>query len=506
MPYGKKLFQREQHSLFGEILDWMLTPLLILWPVSLILTWLVAQNIAGKPSDHALELQVRALAQHLHQQTSAGIAHTRFDPPMPARTLLHADATDTLYFQVLGTRQEFLSGDPGLPPAPAPQTQELIARPGLEPGLVVLRNGEFDGTPVRIASLWIALEPLASTDLAPAAGSPLALVQVAETLDKRSQLAAEIIKSVMLPQFAMLPLAVLLVWLALAQAIRPLDHLVGHIRARAPDDLSPLESRTVPLEVAPLVSSINDLLMRLKDSIAVQKRFLADAAHQLKTPLAGLRMQADLAQRDDASTENLRQSLRQIVRASTNATHTVNQLLALARAEGNGAALAQQPCDLAQITVEAMRDVVPLALEKHLDFGYDGPAPGTPGVLLDGNPTLLKELVRNLLDNAIKYTPSSPRHPGVVTARVLTESTDQVLLQVEDSGPGVPEAERGLIFQPFYRALGMQADGSGLGLSIAQEIARQHQARIEVDDLRPGQQPPGSRFTVRFTMRKTQAS
>jgi two-component system sensor histidine kinase TctE len=506
MPYGKKLFQREQRSLFGEILDWMLTPLLILWPVSLILTWLVAQNIAGKPFDHALELQVRALAQHLHQQESPSPARTRFDPPMSARTLLHADATDTLHFQVLGTGGEFLSGDPGFPPPPRLETHDVIARPGLEPGTVELRNDEFEGAPVRIASLWIALGPMPPADGASPARAPLALVQVAETLDKRSQLAAEIIKSVMLPQFAMLPLAVLLVWLALAQAIRPLDHLAGHIRARAPDDLSPLESRTVPLEVAPLVTSINDLLTRLKDSIAAQKRFLADAAHQLKTPLAGLRMQADLAQRDDASTENLRQSLQQIVRASTNATHTVNQLLALARAEGSGAALAQQPCDLAQITMETMSEVVPLALEKHLDLGYDGPAPGTPGVLLDGNPTLLKELVRNLLDNAIKYTPSSLQQPGVITARVLRVPPGQVLLQVEDSGLGVPEAERTLIFQPFYRALGMQADGSGLGLSIAQEIARQHQARIEVEHLYPGQHPPGSRFTVRFTARKTQAS
>lgn len=465
MPFGRKLFQREQRSLFGEILDWMLTPLLILWPVSLILTWLVAQNIAGRPFDHALELQVRALAQHLKLQSPGPRGNTRFDPPMPARTLLHADATDTLHFQVLGAQGEFLSGDPDFPPPPPLESHEGIARPGLEPGVVQLHNDEFEGTPVRIAYLWIALAPMPFSDGAPAAGSPLALVQVAETLDKRSQLAAEIIKSVMLPQFAILPLAVLLVWLALAQAIRPLDHLAGNIRARAPDDLSPLETRAVPLEVAPLVTSMNELLTRLTESIAAQKRFLADAAHQLKTPLAGLRMQADLAQRHDASTENLRQSLQQIVRASTNATHTVNQLLALA----------QQPCDLAQITMDTLREVVPLALEKHLDIGYDGPVPGTPIAQLDGNPTLLKELVRNLLDNAIKYTPSTPERPGVITARVLSDPFGQVLLlQVEDSGPGVPEAERGLIFQPFYRALGTQADGSGLGLSIAQEIGRAH--------------------------------
>ena len=171
---------------------------------------------------------------------------------------------------------------------------------------------------------------------------------MAETLEKRSLLATEIVKGVMLPQFVILPLAVLLVWLALVQAIKPLNHLEERIRARSPDDLSPLDVETVPLEVTPLVSSVNDLLMRLKDSIATQKRFLADAAHQLKTPLAGLRMQADLAQREGANAEDLKQSLRQIGRSSIRATHTVNQLLALARAESSGTVISHKPCDLAQ--------------------------------------------------------------------------------------------------------------------------------------------------------------
>jgi signal transduction histidine kinase len=168
-------------------------------------------------------------------------------------------------------------------------------------------------------------------------------VQVAETREKRSVLATEIIKGVMLPQFVILPLAVLLVWLALVRGIKPLSQLEERIRARKPDDLSPLDDKTVPLEVAPLVSSVNDLLTRLKDSIATQKRFLADAAHQLKTPLAGLRMQADLAQREGFNADELKQSLKQIGRSSIRATHTVNQLLALARAESGGQTLARQP-------------------------------------------------------------------------------------------------------------------------------------------------------------------
>jgi len=251
--------------------------------------------------------------------------------------------------------------------------------------------------------------------------------------------------------------------------------------------------------VVPLVSSVNELLDKLKESIHTQKRFLADAAHQLKTPLAGLRMQADLAQREGANADELKQSLKQIGRASVRATHTVNQLLSLARAESTGAGTGRQPCDLARLTIEVVREAVPRAIEKRIDLGYDGAEAGAPGVVLEGNPTLLKELVRNLLDNAINYTPSSAERPGVITARVLADPFGHVvLLQVEDNGPGIAESDRELVFEPFYRVLGNEADGSGLGLPIVREIANQHHAQVKLEDAHPGRQPPGARFTVRF--------
>ena len=473
-----KIFQREQRSLFGEILDWMLTPLLLLWPISLVLTWLVAQGIAGKPFDRALEYNAGALAQLITVQQSR--AH--FVLPLPARELLRADDADTVYYQVLGPSGEFLGGERNLPPPP---DEERIVT-----GEVRMRDADFQGVELKVAYMWVRLD---------IPNSRPALVQVAETMEKRSVLATEIVKGVMLPQFVVLPLAVLLVWLALVQAIKPLNRLEERIRARNPEDLSPLDVEAVPLEVAPLVSSVNDLLLRLKDSIATQKRFLADAAHQLKTPLAGLRMQADLAQRENASAEDLKLSLRQIGRSSIRATHTVNQLLALARAESSGAVLSHQPCDFAKLTMDVIRDCVPRAMDKHIDVGYEGAQPGSDGVMVSGNPTLLKELVRNLVDNAINYTPSSAEKPGMITTRILIDPFSLVLvLQVEDSGPGIPFAERELVFQPFYRALGNEADGSGLGLPIVMEIARQHRATVSVEDSRPGQPSPGACFTVRF--------
>lgn len=473
-----KLFQREQRSLFGEILDWMLTPLLLLWPVSLALTWLVAQSIAGKPFDRALEYNVQALAQLV----TVSNQRAAFNLPQPAREILRADDSDHVYYQVLGSRGELLAGERDFP---LPRDEE---RPG--PGETRLRDDEMRGLDVRVAYTWVKVD---------APGVQPALVQVAETREKRSVLATEIIKGVMLPQLAILPLAVLLVWLALVRGIKPLSELEERIRARKPDDLSPLDEKVVPLEVAPLVSSVNDLLTRLKSSITTQKRFLADAAHQLKTPLAGLRMQADLAQREQFDEDQLKQSLKQIGRSSMRATHTVNQLLSLARAENSGKSLVRLPCDLAEIAIEAVHDTVPRALDKHIDLGYDGAQPGAPGVTLQGNPTLLKELIRNLLDNAVNYTPSSPRQPGVVTARVLADPFGRVLvLQVEDTGPGIPQGERELVFQPFYRALGTNVDGSGLGLPIVLEIARQHQAVIAIEDAHPGHVPPGTRVIVRF--------
>ena len=481
------IFQRQQRSLFGEILDWMLTPLLLLWPVSLALTWLVAQGLADKPFDRALEYNVQALAQlvSLHD------GRIQLNLPQPAGELLRADDADTIYYQVRDGAGEVVSGDRDLPRAP----MQDDGRP-TPTGEVRLRDAELRGLSLRVASTWVRFTPAA-------AGAPQvqALVQVAETRSKRSVLATEIIKGVMLPQFAILPLAVLLVWLALARGLKPLSELEQRIRARRPEDLSPLDDKTVPLEVVPLVASVNDLLGRLQESVATQKRFLADAAHQLKTPLAGLRMQADLAQREGTSTDELKLSLQQIGRASKRATHTVNQLLALARAEVAGkAAFPDKPCDLAEITIEVVRNSFPRALEKRIDLGYDGVEPGSPSVRVPGNPTLIAEMLRNLVDNAIAYTPSSETAPGVITVRLRADPLgDAVVVQVEDSGPGIPEAERERVFQPFYRVLGTGVDGSGLGLPIVLEIARLHGAQVTVEDAQPERQPPGARFSIGFS-------
>lgn len=474
-----KIFQREQRSLFGEILDWMLTPLLIVWPASLILTWLVAQGIAGGPFDRALEYNTQALSQLVSVNQGKAI----FNLPQPAREILRADEDDLVYYQVLGLRGEYLSGERDLPLPPEDDVVEI--------GRVKLRDEDFRGQDVRIAWLYTRTDP-GNTNSKPI------LIQVAETREKRSRLATEIVKGVMLPQFVVLPLAVFLVWLALARGIEPLRALEERIRARRPDDLSPIETQAVPLELAPLVNSVNELFGRERKSLLAQRRFLADAAHQLKTPLAGLRMQAELALRAQTSEADLKLSLKQISRASMNATRTVNQLLALARAEGSGQSLPTQVVNMAQLVQEVVREALPRAMERQFDLGYEGFEVEDPAAQIQGYPALLVELVRNLVDNALAYVPSTSERGGVITLRVLAGDSGQVLLQVEDNGPGIPQAERELVLQPFYRRLGQEADGSGLGLAIVAEIAKRHKAQLDIEDTHPSDEMPGVRFSIRF--------
>ncbi|HEY1391935.1 MAG TPA: sensor histidine kinase [Methylibium sp.] len=482
--------KKEQRSLFGEILDWMLAPLLLLWPMSVALTWLVAQNIANRPYDRALGEMARALVQQVTIEETAGAApKAKFKLPPGAADLLRADGVDDVYYQVLGTHGEYLGGDRELP---VPQDEAPVA------GELRYRDDEMQAAPVRVAYLWGGAPP--------GGGSP-PLVQVAETLGKRSKLATEIIKGVILPQFVILPVAVLLVWLALARGISPLNELQQRIRQRAADDLSPIDEHDAPEELSPLVLAVNDLLSRLDRSLRTQRRFLADAAHQLKTPLAGLRMQAELAQRDIEAGKTdpklMAASLQQIAHSSQRAAHMVNQLLAMARAEaraGDRKSWTQERISLPRLAADTVRDFVPRALDKRIDLGYEGPEPLGPTVdntSVMGQPLLLRELLSNLVDNALLYTPAG----GSATVRVVADPFGQVVvLQVEDSGPGIPASERELVFQPFYRALGTNVDGSGLGLAIVAEIARQHGAELTLEDAHgPGSgEPPGARFTLRF--------
>jgi two-component system sensor histidine kinase TctE len=475
--------ERAQHSLFGEILDWMLAPLLLLWPMSIAITYLIAQSIANQPFDRALEDSVTVLAQQVVEVN--GKVGTRL--VLSARDLLRADEVDTIYFQVTGTRGEYVDGDRDMPQPPAIDDKLPI-------GAVQFYNAVMHGNEVRIAYAKIDPRPRRAQHDARAPG--LALVQVGETLDKRAQLANDIIKGVILPQFIILPIALALIWFALARGLSPLSELQRRIQMRRPDDLSPIESGQVPEEISPLVRSLNDMLTRLAQTIDVQKRFIADAAHQMKTPLAGMRMQAELALRQ-TDRSDIHRSLEQVAKSSESATRLVNQLLSLARAENvQPQAGALDDVDLSSLARSVMRDLVPLSFARHIDLGFEQPP---HPVTIGGDPIMLRELLINLLDNALHYT---PEHGSVTVRTRIDASRDIAILEVEDSGPGIPPAERSLVFDRFYRILGTHNTGSGLGLAIVREIALQHNATIDIFHNPRSENPkwPGSLFRVTFNL------
>jgi two-component system sensor histidine kinase TctE len=286
-------------------------------------------------------------------------------------------------------------------------------------------------------------------------------------VDKRASLASHIIGDVLAAQLLFVPIALLFVWLGLTKGIAPLNDLSQAIRGRKPSDLSPIDEQAAPEEVRTLIGSFNDLMARLDVSLRAQQRFVADAAHQMRTPLAGLKMQAEIALRQ-RDTLSIHHAMRQIVTSADRTTRLVNQLLALARADTDTPPPLMK-LDLDALSREVTRDWVTRARERDIDLGFEG---AEQAAWIEGNEILLQELLNNLLDNAIRYTQPG----GHVTTRVL--GGDRVALEVEDNGIGIEEAERDLVFERFYRVLGTETEGSGLGLPIVRGIAHLHRADV----------------------------
>jgi two-component system sensor histidine kinase TctE len=438
------------HSLFGEILDWMLAPILFMWPISIVATNHVASQIADLPYDRYLATSAVAIVRQVETQ---GILHGA-SLPGAVQDMLRADEHDSVYFQVVGSRGEVLAGDSEIPHVDSQQSTETRA--------LQYRDATINGEEVRIAYQFLA---------AGNARSPV-LVQVAETRNKRKQLASRVITGVLLPQFAIIPLAVILVWLGLTRGLAPLNRLQSRIRRRRPDDLSPIDLRSVPEELRPVIAAFNDMMARLEDNLEAQHRFISAAAHQLKTPLTGLKTQTELALRE-ADGVQLRDYLQRIAGGVNRAAHLTNQLLQLARAEASHEKpRPMEAVDLEVLTREVAAHCVPRALERSIDFGFE--EAGVP-MIIGGVPLLLREMIDNLIDNAIKYTPVG----GHVTVRL--RAAPAWILEVEDSGIGISAADRQHVFERFYRALDTEAEGSGLGLAIVREIADLHRIGIEIE-------------------------
>jgi two-component system, OmpR family, sensor histidine kinase TctE len=450
---------RNRGSLRRLLALWLVLPLLALIIVAAIPGYFLARDAANEAFDNGLLDPAIAIANFVRQ----GEDDSAVDLPAAAIEALRIDATDRIFFQVTGPERERFIGNADIP---LPETE--IDTTGQQ-----FYSTTVDGQTVRVAAISI---PRRNGNV---------LVQVAETTLKRDRLVQRILLGALTPAMVVLLVAAVLFWLGVRRALAPLEQMRKEIVHRSPSELSPVSSDGVPLEVLPLVSALNELLRRLADAIESQKRFIANAAHQLRTPLAGLKTHVALMRRVPNS-EDTPAILDMISAETDRASHLANQLLSLARVEPGGDPRARQsPVDLLAVAGEIANAWVPRAIARNIDLGFE-----LSHAWVRGDPHQLREMFGNLIDNALIHTPAG----GHVTVRILSEAEFNCV-EIEDDGPGVPDADKERVFERFYRASGNTKEGAGLGLAIVREIAQRHEATVELRDS-PG--TSGLRVQIRF--------
>ena len=458
---------RPEPGLRATLLRWLLGPLLVLLALDTGVGYWTSQRAADLAHDRSLHEIAREVA--LHVRPSPGGGPLALSPA--AERILMDDPEDRLFFKVTSQDGRLLGGDTGLaPPAVLPARGAPAT----------FYRDQLRGEPVRIVAAWIPLGD--------GAAGEAVLVQVAETLNQRNALAREILAHAIVPQLLLIVLAGGAVWFGVRNGLWPLDRLRHALARRSHLDLAPIEEKGVPSEVQPLVDEVNELMARLGQALDLKNRFIADAAHQLKTPVSGLKAQIELALRE-TDPQRLHHAMAQLYMGVDRLSRLVRQLLSLARNEPGAAdSLRMQPLDLAALALEVSMEWVPQALPREIDLGFEG---GDAPLMIRADADRLRELLNNLVDNAVRYS----RQGGRITVAVQPAPDGQVRLAVSDDGPHIPPEERTRIFERFHRLLGTVADGSGLGLAIVSEIATLHGARITLTKDEDG---IGNTFSVLF--------
>lgn len=315
-------------------------------------------------------------------------------------------------------------------------------------------------------------------------GSHKFLIHVAELADVRERVANAIASNLLLPLLVSLPLLAFLLWIAVTRGLLPLVKLTREVARREPDNLVPLNTETAPREVVPLIEHLNHLFGRMEVSLLKERRFTADAAHELRTPVAAIKAQAQVAQAATAMEERMH-SINNVIQGCDRAARLIDQLLTLARVDALDDSATEQ-CQLREIASGVIATIAPAALEKGVRIEL---MEGSE-VAVRGNPGLLLIMLRNLIDNAVRHTTS-----GTVVKVDIANAQGESCLSVSDNGPGIPEEEREKVMERFYRPLGTQASGSGLGLSIVKRIAEVHDATLQMMPVSEGR---GLRVMVCF--------
>lgn len=442
-------------SIRHRLLITLLGVVVLAWLATSLLVYIDARHETGELFDAQLAQSARVLLAISEHELQEQQAYRAIDGkpraaetvriPDPALRGPHHEYEHKLAFQVWSAEGLALRS----PNAPAQP---------LTNGDIGFSDSPLNGQPWRVFSLR-----------SPDSGI---LVQVAQSLAIRGELIGAISQRLLTPLLLSLPLLALLIWFGIGRALQPLLRLADDVRQRDPDYLAPLPLAEAPEESRALVEALNHLFARLQQAFENERRFTADAAHELRTPLAALKVQAQVAL-GAADDEARRSALRHILQGVDRATHLVSQLLTLARLDPDCPAAEDIPLRLDALAREALAEQADTARQRDIELALEA----DEAAVVVGSPDSLRILLRNLLDNAIRYTP-----PGGSVVVGVAGAGEGQQLTVDDSGPGIPAAERQRALQRFHRGQRAQAEGSGLGLSIVQRIVERHGARLSLDD------------------------
>lgn len=448
-PKPETTRQKEPLSLRQRLLLALLTPLIAILIVSSFFDYRLATQTANAAHDQALTDNVFDLEAHIKSHDTS----LELDLSEESEAMLRSNAPDTLYFSVTDASGKLIAGDADLPAFALPKNDR-----------VEMHDATFRGAPVRAAVHRIML------------GERDFRIVVMETTGRREEASLRILTAMIVPNLAVILATLLAVIFGVRQGLLPLSEVESDIAARSASDLHEIELAGTPAEIRPMLRRLNELFGLLRDSVAIQQRFIADAAHQLRTPLAGLQTQVDLATAEGAFSDKA-ERLQAIEEASSRIGHLLSQLLTYARAEtANPLRDTLEPVAIDRLVEDSASIFLDASLSKNIDFGFEIEPATTRGFSW-----MLKEALSNLIDNALRYTPVG----GIVTVRCGVRE-NRAFMEVEDSGPGIPESQRQQVFERFYRIPGSPGNGCGLGLPIVREIAHLHGAEVQLDDSRSG--------------------
>ncbi|OMG69820.1 sensor histidine kinase [Burkholderia ubonensis] len=456
-------------------------------PLSMLalMSGLIAYWLAWQYTQHVIDRSLADLATAISKQIQIAGPDAPFTVP-PLAQAMFSDPAEALIYRISDGEQE-LAGDPKLP------LQGTNVR---RMHYAYVFEAEYDNRAVRVAQ--VRVEEVEG-------GKPM-VVEVAQPVRHRYRIAAEFLVAIMMPLLLLLLAGWGIVWRVVNQQLGPLTHLADSLNRQTHTSLEPVDETDVPLEIRPLTSAMNALLGRLKTALDAQRKFIADAAHQLRTPLTAVKLHAEQAAiaRDPQQTFT---AVRELRAAADRAVRLSNQLLSLARAEPGEQAARFVDVDLAAMAFETGAEWVPRALAAHVDLGFqrsDEPRDDDQTLLVRGNPVLLREVIANLLDNALKYVPLARLHGARITVNVgramLEAGVPAAEIVVEDNGPGVPASQQADLFKRFFRGDAQSGNGvetgAGLGLAIVHDIIAMHGGSVSYADAPEG----GSRFVVKVPL------